>query len=93
MKKFFYRVQQGDCLTELSRKFKIPVNVLIYDNNLKKDVEEGDILYFSVPEGKVYVSSPKDDFYSVSKKYGVSEDELKEKNKTPYLYYGVLIII
>ncbi len=93
MKKFFYRVREGDNLYSLSKKFKTPVGILIYENKLNKEIEEGDVLYVFVPSGTVYTATPLDDYCSISKKFGLTEEELKEKNKTPYLYYGVLIVV
>ena len=93
MKKFFYRVNAFDTIFSISEKFRVPIGVLIFDNNLKQEVSEGDVLFISIPDGKKYHPTPLDDYKSVAEKINLSEDYLKEKNKAPYLFYGAWILI
>lgn len=93
MKKFFYRVQEGDSLIGIANKFNISVFSLIVDNQLCEEVSNGDVLFID-SEHKTYAPLPMEDFNCVSKKIGVPTDELKRLNvNIPYLFYGVRINI
>ena len=93
MEKFFYRVKKGDTLFTVSLKFSIPTSIIIDDNNLKKEIEEGDILYLSEPNGFSYVVKAGDTAESIADKFSVNPTELLLKNKTPYFFYGEIIVI
>ncbi len=93
MKKFFYRIQQGQTVLSVSQKFSIPVCVLINDNALKEEIAEGDLLIIKRYQGEGYRVSPSDTLQSVCKKFGVSEQELLNKNGVPYIFYGLNLII
>lgn len=93
MKKFFYRVREGDNLIGIANKFNVSVFSLILDNQLCEEVFDGDILFIDC-ERKTYVPLPMEDFNCVSKKLGVSVDQLKRLNvNMPYLFYGTRINI
>ncbi len=93
MKNFFYRVNAFDTIFSISEKFRVPIGVLIFDNNLKEEILEGDILFISIPDGKIYRPAPLEDYKRVAEKFNLSENYLREKNKAPYLFYGAWILI
>lgn len=88
---FFYRVQKQDTILELSIRFKVPIGVLIRDNNLKADISEGDLLFINRPNGTPYTVEVGDTLSSLAKRFGVTEDTLALKNNSPYLLYGEII--
>ena len=93
MENFFYRVKSNETVMSLSQKFKVPVGILIDDNNLKREVEEGDLLYICAPIGDVYIVKPLDSIDSIAKKFGIEKQDLILKNKSPYFFYGEIIYI
>ena len=93
MRNFFYRVKQGDTVISLSKKFSVPIGVLIYENNLKRDVFEGDVLFVPKMMGKPYIIKANDNAKTLAKEFCVSEEELLYKNKSPYFFYGEIIYI
>lgn len=92
MKKFFYRVEEGDSVLSLADRFEVPALTIIKLNNLKSEVSAGDLLFIKACE-KTYRIGIFDTVNSVSEKFGVSAERLKEKNGTEYFYYGQLIEI
>ena len=92
MKKFFYRVQQGDTLSFISQKFNAPIGRLIHINNLTKDVSAGDIILIEKVDN-VYLVKPLDTLESLSKRFNLSKQEILDKNNLEYIYCGLLIEI
>lgn len=93
MKKFFYRVKDGDTVLELSKRFSVPACTLICDNGLKKEVSAGDVIMIS-PQEFTYVVSPMQTYLDVSNITGKSVEQIKELNPNlPYLFYGLIIKI
>ena len=93
MKNFFYRVKNQDTVLSLSQKFNVPIGIIIYENNLKKEILEGDVLYICTPIGTPYFVKPTDTIKSIAQKHNISEEELIQKNKSPYFFYGEIIYI
>lgn len=92
MKKIFYRVEKGDYLLSVAKKLSVPVQTIICQNNLVKEIEVGDLLVITPPK-KTYKVQVGDTLFSVAEKYSVSENCLKEKNGIDYIYYGQMIVI
>ncbi len=93
MKKFFYRVGVGDTLTSIANRFNIPVTLLIYENNLDREVELGDMLYIQSEECLLYTVRPTDTLQSVAHKFNVDKDKICSDNRVDYLFYGLKIKI
>lgn len=90
MKNFFYRVQANENILGIAEKFNLSPFQIISENELKKDVYEGDLIFISKGEGDSYKVAPHDTFLSVSKKLNVSVERLKKLNgDLPYLFYGL----
>lgn len=91
MKKFFYRVKQGDSILGISNKFSVPFYDLIAKNNLKAEVQRGDILVIECPNS-IYKVKPLQTYYEIAKEVGLSEERIKSKNlNLAYLFYGIII--
>jgi LysM repeat protein len=93
MKKFFYRVEKGDTVTFIAQKFLTPVSLIIFDNNLKKEVLEGDLLVIKKRNGKLYRVAAVESIEDIAKKFLVSCRDILEYNKTPIVYFGQEILI
>lgn len=91
MRKFFYRVKEGDVVSEISYKFNAPLSDIISDNALICEPTGGDVLLIRENEAS-YTVTPYDTEYSVAEKFGVSVEELKRRNGNfPYLFCGMRI--
>lgn len=93
MKKFFYRVKDGDTVLSLSQRFSLPPLKLIALNNLKKEIEQGDLLIIEYPKGRVYTVSLTDTVNSISEKFNVSPKKILTDNGVPYVFYGLKIFV
>ena len=93
MKKFFYRVQAGDSVLSLSQKFNLSVCKIIADNNLKKEIAQGDLLLICQNSNKSYKVKPFETAESLSQKIGVSKENLLKQNCVDYLFYGLIVTI
>ncbi|MBR5192460.1 MAG: LysM peptidoglycan-binding domain-containing protein [Clostridia bacterium] len=91
MEKFFYRVNSEDTVNLLCSKFNLPIGVFVSINNLKKEIEEGDLVVIEKCNNKLYFVQPLDTIKSVAKKFGTTEERLKELNKVDYIFYGLKI--
>ncbi len=93
MEKFFYRVQDGDTVLSLATRFNIPPVALIKGNDLKAEIQSGDVLFIVKTDGEVYTAQPFDTIFSVAARFNVPEETLKEENGVDYLFYGLKVII
>ena len=92
MKKIFYRVEKGDTLFLISHKLKTPTTKIIEQNNLEREIEEGDLLVI-LPPKETYKAELGDTMATVAKKFSISENHLKEMNKTDYIYFSQIIAV
>ncbi len=83
-KKGVYRVQDGDTLDSLAVKYSTTKAILIFDNNLEKDIEIGDVLFIRTFKN-VYEVSVLDTPFQVAKKLNTTVEKLYELNKIDYL--------
>lgn len=93
MEKFFYRVNSGDSVLALAAKFSVPPALLIKDNNLKGEIQEGDVLFICGARGNVYPVQPFDTLSSVAARFNVPEEQLTELNGVDYIFYGLNLLI
>ena len=95
MTKFFYRVGEGDTIISISKKFSISPVKIIKLNRLKKEVEQGDLLYLEQKDSKTktYVVQPFDNLDSVAKKFSLDKSQIIKRNGVDYLFYGLIIEI
>ena len=88
MKKFFYRVTDGDTVLLVSRNLGVPLTTLIKQNSLTSEIRAGDLLYVET-ENQPYIVKPFETFSHIAKKLGVSEQKLRDDNQVEYLFYGL----
>ena len=93
MEKFFYRVGKGDSVMSLAARFNLPQTVIIRDNNLSRDISEGDVLCIAKTAGEIYFVQPFDTLNSVAEKFNVSTKTLAFINGVDYVFYGLNLII
>ncbi len=93
MKKFFYRVNEGDTLLSLAERFSVPFNLIIKSNNLRSELSVGDLLYIEQPDCRLYTVEPFDTAESIGEKFGVSALKILSDNGVPYLFYGMVIVL
>ena len=93
MKKFFYRVKEGDTLFSLCEKYSVPQTEIVKLNGLKQEISEGDVLYFEIVDSPVYRVDVCDTVRSLSEKFNVPEEYVKEQAGSDYLFYGLKLRI
>ncbi len=83
----YYKVQSGDTLWGIARKFGITVDELKSANNLKDNsLSVGQLLYIptkdqdETEEGEIYIVKSGDTLYGIAKKFNLTVDELKKMN-------------
>lgn len=97
----YYRVQSGDTLWGISKKFNITVDELKRANNLTSNtLSIGQLLYIPTNETKsveseVYMVKSGDTLYSIARKYNLTVDEIKRLNnlKSDTLSIGQKLIL
>ncbi len=89
---FIYTVEVGETISTIAVKFSTTENLIITDNNLKKEVEAGDKLYVKRYKN-VYTVCPLDTLDSVCEKFKISKEDLLFENKITYIYAGERIVI
>lgn len=85
-----YKVKHQDDLDLLYTKLGVSKTVLLKYNNLQK-IEVGDMLF--IPNFQVYFVKPADTLNSIAKKFNVSVDEIKRKNKINNIFIGQILCI
>ena len=92
MEKFFYRVKDGDTVLNICQSFNCSMGKLIFLNQLKKEVQAGDVLLIE-REQKVYVVKVKDTLETLSKRFCIPPQKILEINHVPYIFCGLVISI
>ncbi len=93
MEKFFYRVQAGESVLSLAQKFNLSANRIIADNNLKKEISQGDLLLICKNLNGAYKIKPFETAESLAQKAGVSPQKILSKNGVDYLFYGLMVVL
>ena len=93
MKKFFYRVVEGDSVLSIAKINGVTPNSIITQNALKEEISVGDLLYIEAEDCTLYSVKPHDTVDSVCKKFGVPKEKLLGDNGVDYLFYGLIIKI
>jgi len=77
-----YKVKEGDNLNLIAAKFRIPVNLVLKENNLQENekIYPGQTLRIPNKPGIFYRIRKGDTLISIAEKYQVSIEELKETN-------------
>ncbi len=87
-----YIAIKGDTLDSVSKKFSTTKNAIKSDNFLDEDIKEGQLLFIKkhdiIHEVKVYET-----LEDISKKYGVSAQDILLKNGLEFIYPYARIII
>ncbi len=86
MKKIFYRVEKFDTLCNLERRFNIPKSKIVFDNNLKGEILEGDLLVLNILDFECYIVKPFDSLTMLAKKFNMEEREILTLNNIEYIY-------
>ncbi len=82
----YYKVQSGDTLWGIARKFGVTVDELKSTNNLKDNsLSIGELLYIPTVDketeaGEIYIVQSGDTLYGIANKFNLTVDELKKLN-------------
>lgn len=77
LKKFLYCVEEGEDLFTIQRKFGVPVETIIKDNELTSQVRAGQYIFIDTSLGESFILLPDDRFF---------KEEIKKKNDVEILY-------
>ena len=94
-----YIVQKGDTLYSISKKMNIPIETIKKINKLdNNNLSIGQILYLNEkdnPEEEYYIVQKGDTLYSISKKFQMKIEELKELNNisSDTLQVGQVLVV
>lgn len=96
--KEYYTVEKGDTLYSISRRFNIPVDEIIRINNLTSNILSiGQKIYLTENNKNetIYIVQKGDTLYSISRKFNIPVNELKEINNLTNneIYPGQELII
>ncbi len=91
MKKFFYRVAEGDSVLNIAERFNLPMTAVIKDNNLVREVECGDLLLIQPCDRALYKVQATDTVQGLSKRFNVAEQKILQDNGLNYIFYGLNI--
>ena len=75
-----YVVQSGDTLYQLARRFEVPMEELVYLNQLRAPGRLSVGQALAIPEPRFHIVEPGDSLYTVAKRYRISLRALIEAN-------------
>ena len=85
----YYRVKCGQTLRDISLAFGVAVGVLIRENALQEEPQEGALLYIPDVRGNRYLAQAGDNKTLLCG----SEEQFFQKNGTHILYPGMCVIL
>ena len=85
-KEKIHTVKKGETLFALSRKYDLPIQPIIFYNNLKSPYELNEGQKIVIPKGKFHNVKPQETLYGISRKYNVDMASIVKLNniKPPY---------
>lgn len=92
-KKSYYKTRRGDSLIAFCEELGVPLSVVAFENGLKSDELSAQILFVPPTEGEIYRVEVGDTLLSISEKFSVSVESLKNINHISYVYPTQLILI
>lgn len=88
-----YKVEKGDTLWSIAKKYKISERQLEIENSTKK-IEVGDYIILPQSYSKIYVVKPNDTLESICEKFNTNIEHLRKLNNiSNYVFIGQQIFI
>ena len=87
-KRFVYKIESGDDIYSLAKKFHTTVAAIIADNALTTPPEKGELIVIEKIDGREYIVKPTDDINTISGGDNGRAFEILRKNKTDVIYAG-----
>ena len=69
-KQFVYKVEKGENLLSISKKFKTTREILIFINGIEEDVLAGEYILIEIAEGEEYTVRPTDTIEIIANNIG-----------------------
>lgn len=88
-----HKVIKGETLAIISKKYNVPINIIIKDNKLDGEIYEGQRLLISSVSGEVYTVKPTDTLIDIAKKFNTEKDKILKDNNINMIYPFMSIII
>jgi hypothetical protein len=89
----FYRVKKGETLKLISEQFKIPELVIINDNNLKAEIDCGDMLLINSYNLRIYEVKHLEKIDDICKKFLMTKGEFVHINGVDYVFGGMKVFV
>lgn len=91
MEKILYRVKKGETVISVAKKFKVSAIKIKEINQLKSEIEEGDIIEIESQE-RYYEIQLSDTIEKIMERNNIGEEEFTKKNgKIEYVFYGLIV--
>lgn len=88
-----HRVEKGETLSYISKKYGVPTGVILHDNQISGEIFEGLRLVIAPPKGKIYTVKPEDTIDSICKKFSTNKEKLLKENNAEIIYPFMNIVI
>ena len=77
------RVQKGNTISMIAKKYGVPVESIQKENNIKSGavLKEGQALTIPIPKDHLYQLKAKETLWRIAKRYGTTVEVLKDLNK------------
>ena len=92
-KRFVYKIERGDDIYSLAKRFHTTVAAIIADNALTMPPEKGELIVIEKIDGREYIVKPTDDINTISGGDSGRAFEILRKNKTDVIYAGQRIFL
>lgn len=91
---YIHKVKKEESVRDICVKYSVSEEELLSANNLaEEDINEGVLLFVSVPDGRRYVVKPFDTIRKIAEKFEVSETSIMEFNNIKQIFLGQIIYI
>ena len=91
LNRYYYRVESEDSWELLEEKLACKQEILQSINHIDK-LREGQCLVV-LRQSCIHIVKPMETFQTIAKLYGVSEEQIREKNELEQVYIGQPLII
>ena len=85
-KQFVYRVQEGESIFDISKKFNQTPKKIIEQNGLSKPPLANSLICISRGESALYLVKPSDTLQKIAQKFSTTENQILLLNGIEYLY-------
>ncbi len=90
---FVHKVEKGETVFSLARRFHTTVEVIVKINGLIEDVRQGQFVLIEKIDGKEYFVKPEDTIFKIADNDNEKSTRILAKNRVDFLYVGQKLYI